>query len=233
LTSGGEKSLSIKNWSEEDRPREKLLRKGRENLTDAELVAILLGSGFKERSAVDVAKSLLQESGNDLDALGKLNVRQLSRTKGIGTVKALIIVAALELGRRRKFAGRAELPKITGSQSVWEYMFPYLADLHHEAFFVLLLNRQNLITKRIQISKGGVEGTVVDAKLIFKAALEELSSNIILCHNHPSGTLKPSQADKDVTKRIKDAGRLLDITVLDHLIFTNEGFYSFADEGEL
>jgi DNA repair protein RadC len=230
------KGFTIKNWSEDDRPREKLLAKGKETLSDAELVAILLGSGFKEQTAVDVAKTLLQNTGNDLDALGRLSVSQLSRTKGIGKVKAIMIVSALELGRRRKFTEKPKTNKVTCSRDAWEYMYPYMADLDHEQFYVLLLNRANIITEHQLISKGGVAGTVVDAKLIFRKIFEDarsLTSNIILCHNHPSGNLKPSQADIELTKKIKDAGKLLDITVLDHLIFANEGFYSFADEGLL
>ncbi len=227
------KSFTIKQWSEEDRPREKLIAKGRETLSDAELIAILLGSGFKEKSAVDVAKTLLQEVGNDLDALGKLTIKQLSRTKGIGTVKAITIVAALELGRRRKFTDKPKTTKVTQSSDAWEYLYPYLADLDHEQFYILLLSRNNTITRHVQISKGGVAGTVVDAKLVFKPALEELASGLILCHNHPSGNLIPSQADIDLTKKIKEAGKLLDINVFDHLIFTNDGYYSFADEGLL
>jgi DNA repair protein RadC len=226
--------FTIKNWSEDDRPREKLLAKGKEALSDAELIAILLGSGFKEKTAVDVAKTLLQEVGNDIDALGRLTVKQLARTKGIGPVKAITIVSALELGRRRKFLEKPKTSKVTQSKDVWEYMYPHMADLDHEQFYVLILSRSNAIKRHIQISKGGVSGTLVDAKLIFKAALEDTSdsfSSLILCHNHPSGNLQPSQADIDLTKKLKEGGKLLDISVLDHIIFTNDGYYSFADEG--
>ena len=225
------KSLTIKDWSEDDRPREKLLAKGRENLSDAELIAILLGSGFKEKTAVDVAKTLLQEVGNDLNALGKLSVKQLSRTKGIGSVKAITIIAALELGRRRKYLEKPDKHKVGSSRDAWEYLFPYLADLDHEQFYILLLNRGNVIIKHLQISRGGVAASFVDAKLVFKPALEELASSIILCHNHPSGNLNPSQSDIDLTRKLKEAGKLLDISVLDHLIFTDKDFYSFADNG--
>jgi DNA repair protein RadC len=231
---GQEKHYTIKDWSEDDRPREKLLAKGKETLSDAELIAILLGSGFKEKTAVDVAKMLLQEVGNDIDALGRLTVKQLSRTKGIGSVKAITIVSALELGRRRKYLEKPKTTKVTQSKDVWDYMYPLMADLDHEQFYILMLSRSNNIRRHIQISKGGVSGTLVDAKLIFKAALEDTSealSSLILCHNHPSGNLNPSQADIDLTKKIKEGGKLLDISVLDHVIFTNDGYYSFADEG--
>jgi DNA repair protein RadC len=194
----------------------------------------LLGSGFKEKTAVDVAKMLLQEVGNDIDALGRLTVKQLSRTKGIGSVKAITIVSALELGRRRKYAEKPKTTKVTQSKDVWDYMYPLMADLDHEQFYVLMLSRSNNIRRHIQVSKGGVSGTLVDAKLIFKAALEDTSetlSSLILCHNHPSGNLNPSQADIDLTKKLKEGGKLLDISVLDHVIFTNDGYYSFADEG--
>lgn len=224
-------SFTIKNWSEEDRPREKLMQKGKQALTDAELIAILIGSGYKDKTAVDVAKSLLQEAGNDLATLAKYSLKQLTKTKGIGEAKAISIVAALELGRRRKTSERPQVPKVTQSSDAFDYLYPHLADLDHEQFFILLLNRSNHILKHIQISKGGVAGTLVDAKLVFKPAIEELASAVILCHNHPSGNLQPSQSDKDLTRKIKEAGKMLDISVLDHLIFTNDGYLSFADEG--
>lgn len=228
---GKPSSFTIKNWSEEDRPREKLMQKGKSALTDAELIAILIGSGYKDKTAVDVAKSLLQEAGNDLATLAKYSLKQLTKTKGIGEAKAISIVAALELGRRRKNSERPTVPKVTQSRDAFDYLYPHLADLDHEQFFILLLNRSNHILKHIQISKGGVAGTLVDAKLVFKPAIEELASAVILCHNHPSGNLQPSQSDKDLTKKIKEAGKVLDISVLDHLIFTNDGYLSFADEG--
>jgi DNA repair protein RadC len=223
--------IAIKDWSEEDRPREKLLSKGREVLTDAELIAILLGTGFRETTAVDVAKTLLKEAGNDLEKLAKLSVKQLSNIKGIGPAKAITIIAALELGRRRKFSDKQDLKRVTGSKDAYDYLFTYLADQPHEEFYVLLLNRANAITRHVKVSQGGIAGTVVDNKIIFKPALEELSSGIILCHNHPSGNKNPSQEDISQTKKICEAGNSLDIKVLDHIIFTNEGYYSFADEG--
>jgi DNA repair protein RadC len=223
--------LAIKNWNEEDRPREKLVTKGREVLTDAELIAILLGTGFKETTAVDVAKTLLKESGNDLEKLAKFSVKQLSKIKGIGPAKAITIIASLELGRRRKFSEKQILKKVTGSRDAYDYLYPFLVDQPHEEFYVLLLNRSNTITRHVKISQGGIAGTVVDNKLIFKPALEELSAGIIVCHNHPSGNKNPSPDDISQTKRICEAGKHLDINVLDHLIFTNDGYYSFADEG--
>jgi DNA repair protein RadC len=226
--------LSIKQWSEEDRPREKLLAKGKENLSDAELVAILLGSGFKDQTAVDVAKTLLLTVNNDLDMLGKLSVGQISKLKGIGPAKAISIVSALELGRRRKFTEKPKASKVTCAKDVWDYMYPHMADLDHERFYVLLMNRANHIHGHVLISQGGVSGTVVDAKLVFRKIFETqnaIISNIIICHNHPSGSLKPSNEDISLTKKIKEGGRLLDITVFDHLIFTNESYFSFADEG--
>lgn len=233
MSSGSEKSLTIKNWSEEDRPREKLLNKGRENLTDAELIAILLGSGFKEKTAVDVAKMLLQEVGNDLDKLGKLTVKQLSRTKGIGPVKAITIVAALELGRRRKYTEKAERKKVTCSRDAYDYLYHHLADVEHEECYALLMNTSNTIIKHIKVSQGGIGKTVIDARIIFKAAIEELATGIILSHNHPSGNAQPSSSDIDETKKLKQAGELMGIRLLDHLIFTNDTYYSFADEGLL
>jgi len=223
--------ITIKNWREEDRPREKLLSKGANVLTDAELLAILLVTGYKETTAVDLAKILLNESGNDLEKLARFSVKQLSAIKGIGEAKAIAIIAALELGRRRKYADNGVQKKITGSKDAYDYMFQFLADKSHEEFYVLLLNRANLVTRHVKISQGGVSGTLVDNKIIFKTALEELSAGIIICHNHPSGNKNPSQEDINQTKRICDAGRNLDINVLDHIIFTNEGYFSFADEG--
>ncbi len=225
--------ITIKDWREEDRPREKLLSKGADVLTDAELIAILLSTGFRETTAVDLAKTLLRESGNDLEKLAKVTVKQLSTIKGIGEAKAVTIVAAMELGRRRKYSEKAEFKKITGSKDAYDYFYPLLADKPHEEFYVLLLNRANLVTRHVKISQGGVSGTLVDNKIIFKPALEELSASIIICHNHPSGNKNPSQEDITQTKRICEAGKSLDIAVLDHIIFTNNGYYSFADEGML
>jgi DNA repair protein RadC len=228
-----ESSRKILSWAEEDRPREKLMLKGRAALSDAELIAILIGSGTRELSAVDLSKVILQSVGNNLNDLAKLSVKDLSKFKGIGEAKAISIVAALELGRRRKEQDRPLRMRITGSKDAYEEIKPHLLDKQHEEFWILLLNRANEVIRLVQISSGGVSGTVADPKLIFKHALEQLASALILVHNHPSGNLTASQADKDLTKKLKDAGRLLDIPVLDHLIFTDQSYLSFADTGML
>jgi DNA repair protein RadC len=232
LSSNGNK-LGIKSWSEEDRPREKLLLKGPKALTNAELLAILIGSGSKELNALELAKTILNKAENNLKALGGLSVKQLTAFKGIGHAKAISIAAALELGRRRKDELEDSKNKITSSKDVYNFVFPFLADSKQEHFIVLLLNRSNQVIKKVEVSIGGVSGTLVDPKIVFHAALEELSSSIILCHNHPSGNIKPSQADLDITKKISDGAKLFDISVLDHLIFSEEHYFSFADEGLL
>ncbi|QHL87567.1 DNA repair protein RadC [Nibribacter ruber] len=225
--------LTIKSWAEEDRPREKLLLKGRAALSDAELIGILIGSGTPSLSAVDVAKLILQAVDNDLNALAKLTVNELKKHRGIGEAKAITIVSALELGRRRKEAAATQLTKITCSTDIYNYMRPHLLDLPHEEFWIILLNRANAIMKKVQISSGGVAGTVADPKIIFKHALENLASAMILVHNHPSGQLKPSAADISLTKKLQEAGKVLDLPILDHLIFTDSSYYSFADEDML
>jgi len=226
-----DKNLNIKSWSPEDRPREKLILKGKSALSDAELIAILLGSGTRASSAVDLAKKVLQPTGNNLHELAKLTVKDLIKVPGIGEAKALTIVAALELGRRRKELGGQEKNKVTGSKDVYDLIKADLLDISHEEFWILLLNRANRVIKKAQVSQGGVAGTVADPKIIFKLALDELASGIILAHNHPSGNLTASQADLDLTKKLKDAGKLLDIQVLDHLIVAGQKYFSFADEG--
>jgi DNA repair protein RadC len=225
------KRFTILDWSEEDRPREKLIQKGKSALSDAELIAILLGSGLPNMSAVDVGKLMLQSADNDLAALAKQSLKQLTKIKGIGPAKAITVMAALELGRRRKDQETPVKVQVTKSRDGYEYMYRHFADLEHEEFNIILLRRNNTIIRYCHISKGGVAGTLVDAKLIFRPAIEELASGIILCHNHPSGNLQPSQADIDLTAKLKKAGETLDISVLDHLIFTNESYYSFADNG--
>lgn len=221
----------ILSWAEEDRPREKLLLKGKAALSDAELIAILIGSGTRELSAVDLSKLILQSVNNNLNELAKLSINDLMKFKGIGDAKAISIAAALELGRRRKESETLKKPKVSSSADAYEAIRPYLMDLQHEQFWVLLLNRANEVIRPQQISIGGVSGTVADPKMIFKAAIEHLASSIILVHNHPSGNLTPSQTDKDLTKKVKEAGRTLDIPVLDHLIFSDNAYFSFADEG--
>ncbi len=223
----------ISSWAEEDRPREKLMLKGKASLSDAELIAILIGSGTRELSAVDLSKIILQSVNNNLHELAKMNIDELCRFKGIGEAKAISIVAALELGRRRKESDIRKKTKISSSKDAHEAIRPYLMDLLHEQFWVILLNRANEIAKITQISIGGVAGTIADPKIIFKAAIDALASGIILVHNHPSGNLTPSQADKDLTKKVKEAGKLLDIPVLDHIIFSDYHYFSFADEGIL
>ncbi len=225
--------ISIKAWAEEDRPREKLAHLGRSALSNAELIAILIGSGTKEQSAVQVSRQLLAQTNNDLNALGKKSIKELTQIKGIGPAKAISIIAALELGRRRQAANPEKLPKITCSQDVHLLLAPLIEDLPVEEFWVLMLNRANRVINKVCISKGGISGTVVDTRYIFKKALESLASSIILCHNHPSGNLTPSQADHQITKNLIQAGKFLDIAVLDHLVISSEGFYSFADNGEI
>jgi DNA repair protein RadC len=227
------KSLNIKEWSPEDRPREKLLLKGTSSLSDAELVAILIGSGTANASAVEVAKKILAAGQNNLNELAKLGVKDLMKIKGIGEAKAITIVAALELGRRRREVDSTEKPKINSSRDAYEMVRGDLIDLPHEEFWVLLLNRANRVIKKRRISEGGVSGTVADPKLIYKMALEELASGVVVAHNHPSGNLQPSQNDIDLTKKLKEAGKFLEVQLLDHLIVAGTKYFSFADEGFL
>lgn len=227
------KSLPITSWSLDDRPREKLLEKGNATLSDAELIAILIGSGSREESAVALAKRILQASENNLNRLAKLSILELQKFKGIGEAKAVSIVAALEIGRRRRLETALEEPKITTSKDAFEIMQPLLADLNHEEFWVIFLNNSNVILSKQQMSKGGFTGTLVDVRLILKKALEVSATGLILCHNHPSGKHNPSQSDRNLTHKIKEAGKLMDIQVLDHVIVTEKLYFSFADEGEL
>ena len=226
-------SFSIKNWSQDDQPREKLRDKGKSALSDAELVAILIGSGSREESAVDLCKRILASVDHNLNALGKLSIKQLMEFKGIGEAKAITIAAAMELGRRRRIEDAVQLDKITSSRSVFDVMQPVLGELPHEEFWILYLNNSNKVIQKNQLSKGGITGTLVDVRLVLKSALEVGSTSLILCHNHPSGTLKPSQADKDITQKLKTAAQSLDIKVLDHLIITEKTYFSFADDGIL
>jgi DNA repair protein RadC len=224
--------LNIKQWAEEDRPREKLLLKGKAALSNAELLGILIGSGTKELTAVDLAKTILEQSNNDLNKIARLSVQELKKFKGIGDARAINIVSALELGRRRT-SEEPTTDKIKGSADVYECMKPELTDLPHEEFWLLLLNRANKVIKKQPVSQGGVSGTVADPKLIFNHALNYLASGVILVHNHPSGNNTPSEADKRLTKQLFEAGKLLEINVLDHIIFTNTTYFSFADENLL
>jgi DNA repair protein RadC len=227
------KSLSIRNWNVEDRPREKLLSGGTQNLSDAELIALLIGSGTKNLSAVDLARQVLHMTGNNLDKLGKCSVLDLKKLKGIGEAKAISIVAALELGRRRKTAGINDEIKISGSVDVYNLMHPILSDLTYEEFWVVFLNRSNKVINKRKISQGGITGTVTDIRLILKTALDSLATSMILCHNHPSGNLQPSDADISITRKLKESSSLMDISLLDHLIIAGKNYFSFADDNQI
>lgn len=224
---------SIKEWVKDERPREKLLNKGLGSLSDPELLAILIRNGTRDKTALDLAREVLRISKENLTELGKLSLRDLTRIKGIGPAKAVTILAALELGRR-KGASTALLKPIAGnSADVATYLQASLRDLRHEVFGVVFLNRANKINHFEIISQGGITGTVADPRIILKKALEENAVSLILCHNHPSGSLLPSRADEELTAKIKEAARYLDIRVLDHIIVSDEGYYSFADEGRI
>lgn len=227
------KRLTIKDWAVEDRPREKMLQKGIGSLSDAELIAILLRSGNSDETAVSVAQRLLVLAQNNLNELGKFTLNQITQIKGIGEAKAISVIAALELGRRRKAIDALTREKITSSRDVIEIFQPILADLPHEEFWALLLNKANKVIEKVRVSQGGVAGTVVDVKIIIKSAVEKLASSIIIAHNHPSGNPKPSDKDISITKKLKEAGNLLDISLLDHIIITDNECYSFADNGNL
>ena len=229
------KRLAINFWAEEDRPREKMLAQGRRALSDAELIAILIGSGSKNESAVELSRRILAESNNDLNKLATFSIKDLTngRFKGIGEAKAISIIAALELGRRRKETTTQERPQITSSKDAFQLMAPFYSDLNHEEFWIILLNTANRVIGKHKLSKGGRAGTVVDVKILFEEVLSYKATSVILTHNHPSGNLKPSDQDRVLTKRISEAGKLLDIKILDHLIFSDTSYYSFSDEGEL
>ena len=224
---------SIKEWAKDDRPREKLLAKGPQTLSDSELLAILITTGNREKSALDLAKDVLQLGKNNLPELGKLTVKELTRIKGIGEAKAITIVAALEIGRRRQALAYREKSLVTGSSDVAGYLQTLLKDHRHEVFAVLFLNRANKINHFEIVSEGGITGTVADPRVILKKALEQDAVSLILCHNHPSGSLRPSRADEDLTQMIKEAAKFFDIKILDHIIVSEDGYYSFADEGLL
>ncbi|WP_298896674.1 DNA repair protein RadC [uncultured Psychroserpens sp.] len=223
-------SFSIKNWSQDDQPREKLRNKGKSVLSDAELLAILIGSGNKDESAVSLSKRILSSANHNLNTLGKLNLKQLMAFKGIGEAKAISIVAALELARRRIGTEIIEKKKIKSSASVFDLMQPIVGELPHEEFWIIYLNNSNKIIQKQQLSKGGITGTLVDVRLVLKTALEVGAVALLLVHNHPSGSLKPSEADKKLTQKLKNAAQSLDIKVLDHLIITEKAYFSFADE---
>lgn len=222
---------TIKCWADDDRPREKLILKGRNSLSDAELVAIILGSGSTNKSAVELAQEILEHANNDLTSFSKYTLHDLKKFKGVGEAKAVGILAALELGRRRKDVDTPRRIKIRSSQQVYEHMSSLMQDLLHEEFYVLLLNRANEILQTRQISVGGMSGTVADGKVIFRQALESGAQALILVHNHPSGQLQPSDADRSLTKKMTEFGKYIDLPVLDHVIFTDNGYFSFADNG--
>jgi DNA repair protein RadC len=224
---------SIKEWAKDDRPREKLLAKGPEALSDSELLAILINNGSKEKSAVELAKDVLKLGKDNLVELGKLSLKDLMKIKGIGEAKAITIAAALELGRRRQGAAVLNKAVLRQSGDIAHYLQTILKDYQHEVFAVLFLNQANKVNHFEIISEGGITGTVADPRIILKKALAENAVNIILCHNHPSGSLKPSRADEELTQKIKEAAKYLDITVMDHIIVSEAGYYSFADEGLL
>ncbi len=228
-----ENKYSIKQWAKDDRPREKLLLNGAENLSHSELLAILIHNGSKEKTAVDLAKEVLKLGSDNLNELGKLSVKDLMKIKGIGEAKAITIIAALELGRRRQAASSLSKPVIKSSHEIAQYLKAKLKDYRHEVFAVMFLNRANKVNHFEIVSTGGITGTVADPRVILRKALEQDAVNIILCHNHPSGSLKPSKADEQLTAKIKEAARFLDIAVVDHIIVSEDGYYSFADEGLL
>jgi DNA repair protein RadC len=225
--------ISIKNWAEDDRPREKLLTKGKQALSDAELIAILIASGSRNETAVQLAQRILSTHKNNIHELAKLTINDLKKFKGIGEAKAITIIAALELGRRRKDIDAPKQDVVKTSKDVYAHIAPKLSDLPHEEFWILLLNRSNKIIKTEFIGRGGVSGTVADVRLILKSAVEHLASSIVLAHNHPSGNLQPSKEDINLTQKIKQAAALFDIQVIDHIIAGDVNYYSFADEGLL
>lgn len=226
-------STSIKNWAADDRPREKLLNKGPAALSNSELIAILINNGSKTKSAVELAKEILTLGHNNLNELGKLSLKDLKRVKGIGEAKSITIAAALELGRRRQATASLEKPVVRSSKEIAGYLKALIKDYHYEVFAVIFLNRANKINHFEIISRGGITGTVADPRVILKKALEEDATSIVLCHNHPSGNLQPSLADEELTKKIKEAASYMDIKVIDHIIVSEDGYYSFADEGIL
>lgn len=227
------RNKSIKEWSVEDRPREKLLNSGIQTLSNSELIALLIGSGTRELSAVDVARNLLATVDNNLHELGKLKVNELLKQKGIGKARAVVLLAALELGSRRNSAYQAEKIIIKNSETAWEVLYPHLGELEHEEFWIIMLNRAHKVIKTEKISQGGLTGTVIDTRMILKHALDKKATSIIISHNHPSGNKTPSEADINITRKIKNAAEIMDITLLDHIIVAGKNYLSFADEGLL
>lgn len=223
--------LTIKAWAEEDKPREKLMLKGRQSLTDAELLAIILGSGNANQTAVELAQTILKAHQNSYHNVAKQSVKDLCKFKGVGPAKAVSVVAALEIGRRRQSEQVEVKPQISSSKMAFGVLHPYLQDKVTEEFWIIFMNQNNRVIRLHQLSQGGIAGTVVDTRIVFKEALSCLATGMILCHNHPSGNLKPSEQDKKLTKRLVEAGKILQISVTDHLIIGNGAYFSFADEG--
>jgi DNA repair protein RadC len=225
--------IAIKNLSDDEKPREKLILKGKGALSNVELLAILLATGTRKKSAIDLAREILEKSNRNLDVLAKLTVKDLCKIDGIGPAKAIAIIAAIELaGRRQQNQARA-IPKIKSSKDAYEILRHYVQDLNHEEFWLLCLSRSGAVIAEHRIGEGGITGTVADPRKIFKLALDQMATGIIVCHNHPSGNLTPSEQDKDLTNKIRAAGKLLDINLMDHLIITQKQYFSFADEGLL
>ena len=225
--------ISIKHWAEDDRPREKLITKGKQTLSDAELIAILIASGSRNETAVQLSQRILASHSNNLNELAKLSINDLKKFKGIGEAKAITVIAALELGRRRKEVDVQKQDVVKTSKDAYAHIAPKLSDLPHEEFWILLLNRSNKIIRTELVGRGGVSGTVADVRLILKSAVEHLASSIVLSHNHPSGNLQPSKEDINLTQKVKQAAALFDIQVIDHIIVGDANYYSFADEGLL
>jgi DNA repair protein RadC len=226
-----EQAFPIHQWAEEDRPREKFLAQGKQHLSDAELIAILIGSGRKGQSALSVAQNLLRHYNGELPRVARASPIELSKQPGIGKARAIAILAALELGTRKQSEPKREKRQIKSSEDAYKLLRHLLEDLSHEEFWAIFLNRANRVIHHAKISSGGIHGTVVDARIIFKQALEYLASGIILCHNHPSGNKRPSQADLEITRKLTNSAKMLELKVLDHLIITPAGYFSFADEG--
>lgn len=224
---------NIKSWAEDDRPREKLLAKGKEALSDSELIAVLIGSGSKHESAVALAQRIIAHYDNNLSDFSRCSYSELLKFKGIGEAKAVTLLAALELSRRRNATSLKEKPRISSSIDAFKCIAPYLTDLTHEEFWVIYLNQANRVLHKERISQGGITGTVADTRIIIKKALDCLASSLIIAHNHPSGNLKPSKADNEITAKIKEGVNLLDMALLDHIIVAGDKFFSFADEGLL
>lgn len=227
------KKIPIKNWLSEDRPREKLMEKGKESLSDSELLAILLGSGNRDESAIGLAQRMLHAVNGKIHLLAKFPIEKLTQFKGVGEAKAITIITALEFGKRRHMEMHSESEKISSSKDVFQIMNPLLGELEHEEFWVLFLNNSNKVLSKYQLSKGGLTATLVDTRLLLKRALELLAVAVIICHNHPSGKLEPSRADIELTRKIKNACETVDIKLLDHLIITEKTYFSFADENQL